>query len=104
MSKFNEPFDIAAEQRDRLAIATFRQKGHYPVIMFSECYIYFGEWVQIVSVEQEYMDKYLEVVVESRSAERKCVSFDELDWHFGRRMSEFMQEQGFVDVWSQYEF
>lgn len=101
-SEFNEPFDIVAEQRDRLAIATWRAKKQYPVILFTECYTYFGERVHLVRVTQEYVDEHMEVVVENGSSERGLVPFKEVTWLFGRRVSQWIRETGCVDVWSQY--
>lgn len=98
----DESWDVIAEQRDRMAIATFRHKGHYPLVMFVESYIHFGEWVKIVAVHGENIDKYLEVVIENRSAHRATVEFDQLDWKFGRRVEALSRDKGFVDIWTQY--
>ena len=89
--------DLEQSLFDRYAMLHKQRRGHYPLLVETECYTYMGQGVKIVSCNVFDSIKNAEVVIESRDSNVATVEFQELSWKFSRvtinSMSEISQDE-----------
>jgi hypothetical protein len=76
--------DLEQSLFDRYAMLHKQRRGHYPLLVETECYTYMGQGVKIVSCNVFDSIKNAEVVIESRGSNVATVEFQELSWKFSR--------------------
>ena len=90
---------LCTELRDRWAMAYETvSDGKMPLVVGEECYVFFGEWVQIIEVNMFDEVHNSEVVILSRTGEQKRVEFSELQWRTNPRLADAVTRKPIGEV------